>query len=318
VSPWRAPVAVAAAALIVLAFLNLRPRPEVPGPERLPELVEAVPEPADPVQAPELQPTERLDEPPTDGTVESPLVPPVPQPRIREPEEVTPSADAVADVEPDERIVVLDAVGESLLASFGGWTSAQPDSRLALRYRGEGLLSAGGDDFEIRWDTGRLEVAVEPDAGIRLAVVTAEARIAIVGTAFSVTSGSDGTRVEVSRGVVRVRCHGQQERRFAAAESTICAPVDPQRLARRAVKLHLQDGACVDVLAALGPALDRWPSDGSERTYAMALNAEYRCLHELGDLLEAKEAAEALVDFGPSGHRADAQEYLRRWRGDRP
>jgi hypothetical protein len=219
-------------------------------------------------------------------------------------------------VEPDERIAVLDAVGETLLSSFGGWTSARPDARVRLRYRGEGLLTAGGDDFEIRWDTGRLEVDVEPDAGIALAVLTAEGTIRIDGTAFAVHTNAEGTRVDVTQGLVRVRCHGVAEHRFAAGEAVRCAPVDPHGVVVAAVTRYRKTGpsACDDVLTDLEWAVDQWPQDGSERVFGMALYARFRCLYQRGDRLGAKAAAEAYMESGLTGNRADVEEYLGRWK----
>jgi len=310
VSPWRAPIALAAA--VVIAWVLLRPAPEEPAPVVAP--VEPPPAPA--VEVPEVEP----DVPPTDAAVEVPeieIAPAPPEasaapPSATEPERA-PLAPAPEVAEPDA-VVALDAVGENPLSSFGAWTSASPDPRVRLRYRGEGVLDAGGDDFEVRWETGRIEVDVDPKSGVRLAVVTAEARVSIVGTAFSVQTDFEGTRVDVRSGTVRVVCADGEPRDATAGVAVDCATRDPRKLVAHAVALYNSEGrSCGDVLRPLDEGLDQWPADGPDRVFGAALWIRVLCLDELDRRHEAKAAAEHIVELGLPGHLVDARRYLARW-----
>jgi len=316
-SPWRLPVAAAAAAVLIAAVW-FRPAPQAPSPVVAPEL----PPTAPPLDAPEVEP----DVPPTDAAVEAPSEdrPAAPEAAVA-PTADTPGPSPDRDPEPapgpdgpDEArdaIATLDAVGESALSSFGEWTAATPDPRVRLRYRGDGVLDAGGDDFEVRWGTGRIEVDVDPQSGVRLAVVTAEARASIVGTRFSVDTDADGTRVVVTSGVVRVRCDGEEPRDVRAERTVTCATRDPRKLVKRAMaRFHAPDRSCEDVLTGLTAGLDRWPAEGySDHLFGSALWTQVLCLHELDRRAEAKTAAETYIDLGLTGHREDARSYLARW-----
>ncbi|MFH1463350.1 MAG: FecR domain-containing protein, partial [Pseudomonadota bacterium] len=86
--------------------------------------------------------------------------------------------------------------------------SLSPSPEVALAYQGAGQLEGTRQAPRIQWESGTVHVEVEPDQGIQLSLVTREAEVQVVGTAFSVTRDALGSRVEVDHGRVRVTCVG--------------------------------------------------------------------------------------------------------------
>lgn len=104
----------------------------------------------------------------------------------------------------------------------------------------DGLGTVGGTQQApvIQWQSGKIEVDVTPNRGVNLAIVTPEAIIKVVGTAFSVDRTHFVTRVNVSHGTVEVTCTGQTPARVTAQEERVCLPADAATWLRRVSALR--------------------------------------------------------------------------------
>ncbi len=112
-----------------------------------------------------------------------------------------------------------DPVAEVALRSVGEWSDAAPRAGVELRFQGDGELVSAE---RIDWAEGVIEVDVEPQRGIELAVVTEEAEVRVVGTHFTVDRDSFGTRVDVDHGKVAVACADGRELMITGGESARC------------------------------------------------------------------------------------------------
>jgi hypothetical protein len=174
-----------------------------------------------------------------------------------------------------------------ILSSEVAWSSVDPAPAVALGFQGTGSVSGDERSPRILWESGTLEVRVEPDRGVALVVETREAEVRVVGTAFSVTSDVLGTRVDVDHGRVAVRCVGSEEVRIAAGERRTCLPTTAARLLARATALEVQGAPPLELLqtADAGLALDPPGFLRSEFAYRRisALDALERDAESLAD-----------------------------------
>ncbi|MGF1468107.1 MAG: FecR domain-containing protein [Sandaracinaceae bacterium] len=107
------------------------------------------------------------------------------------------------------------------------------------------LRRSGPDVLVLRVARGRVRVAFDPPegAGHRLAVETPEARVEVVGTAFSVQRDERyGTTVSVEEGVVRVVPRGSPPLRLTAGQTYSGAPEPPAATAQP--RAPCPDGPC--------------------------------------------------------------------------
>lgn len=102
--------------------------------------------------------------------------------------------------------------GETIRApkQHGALLTLEDGSRVELRERTEVLLNARGRDTEIQLLRGNVIVEASPQGSGHLWVATADARVAVVGTVFTVTHGLGGSRVSVLEGRVEVDEGGTQ------------------------------------------------------------------------------------------------------------
>ncbi|MEM6928559.1 MAG: FecR domain-containing protein [Myxococcota bacterium] len=154
-----------------------------------------------------------------------------------------------------------------------------------VRVRAEGSGSAAGDtqDLRIEWMAGRVAVEVEPDQRVELEVVTREAVVRVVGTAFDVSRDALGTHVTVHRGTVAVTCGASSSVRLGRGQSRTCRPVDAVGWLRRATALQVAERPR-EVLDSVAAGLALQP----ER----AIELELR-LHRLAALLALGEGSAA-------------------------
>lgn len=89
----------------------------------------------------------------------------------------------------------------------GALLTLQDGSRIELRERTELALSTRGHDTDIQLTRGNIIVEASKQGSGHLWVTTDDARVAVVGTVFTVTHGLGGSRVSVLEGRVEVDEH---------------------------------------------------------------------------------------------------------------
>jgi ferric-dicitrate binding protein FerR (iron transport regulator) len=144
------------------------------------------------------------------------------------------------EVDPwEEELAIVDAAPE-VLSQVLDTSSPElnPTEHLRLLIHGEGELTGATDAPRIAWTHGALGVDVDPGQGVDLQITTAEADVAVVGTAFTVDRDARrGTRVSVRSGEVRAACRGAEPIELAEGGELFCPARaallgDARRLAR--------------------------------------------------------------------------------------
>jgi len=172
--------------------------------------------------------------------------------------------------------------------------------RLALTYDGEGTVSGTEQAPRMQWRSGSVDVEVEPNRGTDFRLVTPEAEVRVLGTAFSVDRNALGTTTLVSRGRVSVQCVGGEEVELAAGQSITCWPTTPAGLLGRGRRL-----IAADPPAALA-ALDRGAELAEPGPVAVELAfARLEALVTDGREADARAAANEWLAVG-AGHRQPA------------
>jgi hypothetical protein len=189
--------------------------------------------------------------------------------------DTTPRAEAAAVMASD--IVTHEALRDGVMA----------------HYTGEGSFRRDGDDLDVTWSDGTLELEVAPGAGLDVEVRTDEALVQVVGTVFEVRRDVTGTHVQVSRGRVEVRCTGASQQVLSAGEEASCLPTTVAGLVNRATALaEAGNWQAVRATASLG--LERvWPDNPlrDELLYRLAESA-----YQLGEHAAARDAAERYLE----------------------
>ena len=144
-----------------------------------------------------------------------------------------------------ERTSVLDESGDV------AWSEQ-------VRLEPDGLGTARGTsrDLVVDWTAGTLRVEVAPQTGTRLAVVTEEGTVRVVGTAFTVKRDALGVTTAVEHGKVAVKCvDGWEGAVTAESGPHTCLPTRPGGLLGRAEALEGSGAASERILDALDRGL---------------------------------------------------------------
>jgi len=158
---------------------------------------------------------------------------------------------------------------------------------------GRGLAQGTEATPRIRWETGRIELDIDPAAHRDVTVETSEAMVHVVGTAFTLVRDAFGTTVEVTRGRVDVACRDGSGASLEATHTITCWPVRPAGLLGRAQALRSDPARSLEALDRALP----WTSAGNPiRGEILALRAED--LLTLGRAEEARAAAGAYLAEG--------------------
>lgn len=185
--------------------------------------------------------------------------------------------------------------------------NARPTDDVGLTWTGAGELTGTERAPHIRWDHGRLEVEVRPQAGVGLVVDTRDARVSVVGTGFSVDRTVLGTVVAVDHGVVAVDCASGESRRVTAGEQVLCLPHDVGGLLGRARALHDAHASPADELHTV------------DRALALAVPAairgellarRIRLLLDLGRTADASVTAHRYLDEGHLPRKTEIRQAL--------
>jgi hypothetical protein len=116
---------------------------------------------------------------------------------------------------------------------------------------GYGELGGTTRSPAIQWIAGELEVEVEPNRGINLAVQTEEATVRVIGTRFTVDRQDAETKVSVQRGKVEVTCSDGERVQLTADQNHRCLSQSPSKLALRAVRMEQRGADPGEVLAVV-------------------------------------------------------------------
>jgi hypothetical protein len=178
---------------------------------------------------------------------------------------------------------------------------------LAFEFDGVGTVTGTSRDVQTRWSSGTLRAEVTPASGTRVAVVTEEARVEVIGTVFSVTRDRLGTTTRVERGQVRVTCQDGQSRSVGPDDGpSTCAPTSPAGLLARADAL-LDAGADPELVRA---ALDAGvaSSEAGSAVRGELLVRRMSALGAEGRVSEALADAHAYLD-GPAPRAVEVHRY---------
>lgn len=182
------------------------------------------------------------------------------------------------------------------LSSQAAWTDLAPTSAVRLAFRGAGELGGHERAPVVDWEVGTLQVEVEPDRGIALAVRTREAEVRVIGTGFDVTRDRLGTSVSVRHGRVAVRCGDRVETVLDAGQSRLCPPTGAAGLLGRARALLDAETDGADALASAEAGLAERP-EGTLHGELVLVRVE--ALTRLGRHADALAAAEAALGDAP-------------------
>jgi uncharacterized protein (TIGR03435 family) len=123
------------------------------------------------------------------------------------------------------RIVEGDVrVGDTILSNGGGAVLELADaSRIEMRSHSELALERTNDGVRIRLSSGGIIVNAAKQRTGHLYVQTKDMTVSVVGTIFVVNADSDGSRVAVIEGEVRVQ-RGAMERKLRPGERVVSSP----------------------------------------------------------------------------------------------
>ena len=180
--------------------------------------------------------------------------------------------------------------------------------KLELSYQGSGHMQGTERHPKIDWTLGRIELSLDPGAGVELTVLTSEASVQVTGTRFAVERDARGTLVALEYGGVRVQCIGAAGDTSAfvlgSGEQHWCLPTSPSGLLGRARTLQ-QRGDPLEAERAVDLGLASAKTVSPARGELLAMAMELRL--EQGDESAAREAASMYLDEGYPARNADVQ-----------
>ena len=179
-----------------------------------------------------------------------------------------------------------------------------PVEGITVEPAGRGSLVAEGGRVDVTWESGRLTLDVDPARELEVEVVTREAVVRVLGTAFAVERDALGTRVTVERGRVAVAC-AEGEHELEAGGDLTCLPTTPSGLLGRALAL---DGDPEALLATVDLGLARVEAGSAVHGELLALRAE--ALASQGRTDDARAAAKTYLDAGHTARREDLAPLL--------
>jgi hypothetical protein len=185
-----------------------------------------------------------------------------------------------------------------------------PMQHIKLGLNGLGHVEQPGPQPVVVWEAGQVEVEVEPNQGVQLAVKTEEATITVVGTSFLVTREHFATSVKVHHGVVAVACTDGTQQRLLEGQQITCLPHEPAALLRRVVALS-SSGDHEARASAIEAGLAATPAGHPLRAELLARKVELLAAQSPE---EAWAAAEAYLASGAQVRRRAMLEFVARER----
>ena len=201
-------------------------------------------------------------------------------------------------------VVLYNPAPAPIAATFDATTSGPVtvSPGVVVTATGTGHLTGTEHAPRLAWASGKVDVSVEPGAGLDVQVATDEALVQVVGTVFSVERGPLGTTVGVSRGKVAVTCTNGTEHTLTADHTATCWPTSATGLLGRARTLRDGGAPAADVLASLDGGLGAAP-DTVIHTELSALRVAV--LAEGPDPSAAVSAAAEHLSHPDAGRRAE-------------
>ena len=184
------------------------------------------------------------------------------------------------------------------------WRAIAPTPHVEVSYVGEGAFGGTRRAPHIEWESGILQVEVEPGQGIDLTVHTPDADVRVIGTGFTVTRGALGTSVAVAHGRVAVVCQDGSDTLLGALETHLCLPTRPGALLGRAQSLSAHGAAPAQVLEAAEQGLAAG-AEGPIRAELTLLRIQ--SLSTLGRAEDARTAAESWLAAGETARRSEVR-----------
>lgn len=141
-----------------------------------------------------------------------------------------------------------------------GVVEFEPGIRLVVD--GTGRIEGTAQNAVVHWESGRLDVEVDPTADVRLSVRTDSGEVDVLGTIFSVTQDPDGMVVALDRGKVEVRCEHGEGAILMPDQSHTCRPMTAGKALNEANSLRDDPAALLEsterglTLATAGSAIE--------------------------------------------------------------
>lgn len=210
------------------------------------------------------------------------------------------------------------ACAAAALVALWAWPKDGP-AELPLPYvtldqQGQGQVGGTRLHPRITWESGTLQVEVEPGRGVDLVVSTPEAQVSVVGTAFTVDRKFHATEVAVSHGNVRLMCTGETATPISGGQRRTCLPNDAPTLLVRLAELTDAGAPAEERLISADRGLATNPAPELRREL---LAHRVGALRDADHADEALAAAEEYLQIGGGPRRAALLSYVARTRYDR-
>lgn len=194
-----------------------------------------------------------------------------------------------------QRVVALDTAG------IHPWSA-----QVQLELDGHGVATGTDRDVVVQWESGTLAVDVVPNSGTSLSVVTEEAVIRVVGTAFEVRRDPLGVTTTVEHGRVAVSCEdGWTGELTHEGGPHTCLPTRPGALLGRAEFLTAEGAPTETLLETLDLGLARAVPGSAVEGELLARRVRARA--DRGEVGAALEDADRYLTAEP---RSRADEVL--------
>lgn len=188
----------------------------------------------------------------------------------------------------------------------------QPVTGLRLSHEGEGSMAFEEDHLVIGWVRGRLGVDLDPGAGRHLEVHSPEARIEVLGTAFTVERDDLGTSLTMTRGTVATWCHEQPGPTLSAGATWRCFRSGASALHEaRTLQGQGAEPAAVRAVVEQGLAIPDTPPGTRDELAVLRI----ALLSDGGEAGAALEAARAYLATGSALRRPEVELIVARLGG---
>ncbi|MFH1467759.1 MAG: FecR family protein [Pseudomonadota bacterium] len=188
----------------------------------------------------------------------------------------------------------------------------QPVTGLRLSHEGEGSMAFEEDQLVIDWVRGRLGVDLDPGARRHLEVHSPEARIEVLGTAFTVERDGLGTSLTMARGTVATWCHEQPGPTLSAGATWRCFRSGASALHEaRTLQGQGAEPAAVRAVVEQGLAIPDTPPGTRDELAVLRI----ALLSDGGEAGAALEAARAYLATGSALRRPEVELIVARLGG---
>jgi len=201
------------------------------------------------------------------------------------------------------RTLALDASGTAETLTWS--------DQVAFEFSGHGSVTGTAQDATVTWDQGRIAVQVTPNTGSTLSVITDEAEIQVIGTAFTVDRDKKGVTVNVTHGKVAVSCKdGWSGHLVSDSGAHTCLPLHAAGLMARADALSDEGADPAQILETLDIGLATAEPGTAERGELLARRMHIHS--QLGNRSRALSDADAYLDSAETGRGLEVRQFASR------